>query len=86
MENQMNVKIFFLLRRIYRTLMFLFFLSVVCTMVLIWNLLIVSPAYTVSSSEFRSLFEHIQQMDVQNSSGPAALLEENSFVEKDFYE
>lgn len=38
------------------------------------------------SSEFRSLFEHIQQMDAQNSSGPAALLEENSFVEKDFYE
>jgi hypothetical protein len=50
--------------------------------VLIWKLLIVSPAYTVFSSELRSLFEHIQQTDVQNFSGPAALLEESSLDEK----
>ena len=79
----MNVGIFSLLRRIYRIVMFSFFLNVFCMMVLIWILLTESPVYTAFSSEFRSLFELIQQTDVQDSSGPAALLEENSFVEKD---
>nr|QJB21482.1 MAG: hypothetical protein [Microvirus sp.] len=81
----MNIAISSLLKRICRIVMFSFFLNVVCTMVLIWKLLIVSPAYIAFFSEFRSLFEHIQQMDAQNSSGPAALLEETSLDEKDSF-
>lgn len=84
--NQMNVGISSLLRRIYRIVIFSFFLNVVCTMVLIWKLLIVSPAYTAFSSELQNLFERIQRTDAQSSSGPAALLEENSSAGKGFYE
>jgi hypothetical protein len=76
-----NTGIFFLLKRIYHIVMFSFLLNVACMMVLIWKLIIASPASIAFSSEFRSLFEHIQRTDVQNSSGPAALLEENSMDE-----
>ena len=86
MEKDMMNEIFLRLKNVYRIVIFLFFLNVVCTMVLIWKLLIVFPAYTAFSSELRNLFEHIQQTDVQNSSGPAALLEENFSAERGFYE
>ena len=82
MENQMNLGISSLLRRIYRIVMFSFFLNVVCMMVLIWKLLIVSPASIAFSSELRNLFEHIQQVEIQNSSYPRALLEESTLVER----
>ena len=83
MENQMNIGISSLLRRIYRIVMFSFFLNVVCTIVLIWKLLIVSPAYTAFSSELRNLFERIHQVETQSSSYPKALQEESTLVERD---
>ena len=83
MEKMLPSEIFFRLKGIYRIVIFSFCLNVVCTMVLIWKLLIVSPAYTAFFSEFRNLFERIHQTEFQSSSGPAALLEENFFAEKD---
>ena len=93
MENQMNIGIYSLLKKIYRIVIFSFCLNVVCMMVLIWKLFIAQPDYTAFFSELRKVYEYTYQMAHPSMSSddiPEALRQEiesaNAQAEKELYE
>ena len=93
MENQMNIGIYSLLKKIYRIVIFSFCLNVVCMMVLIWKLFIAQPDYTAFFSELRKVNEYTYQMALPSMSSddiPEALRQEiesaNAQAEKELYE